>query len=556
MLREIYIKNFILIDELRLEFGDGLNVLTGETGAGKSIVVDALELLVGERISSDMVKNTADKSVVEGVFEISPNSPVAEILVDKGLLDSTDDLIIIRREIGGQGRVTNRLNGRTVTASLLKSLADYLVDIHLQHDNQQLLNPAMHIRFLDNFSPEIKRVAPELADIYKNWQAVVSRFAELLAGEKKRAQDLDFVEFQISEIETAALVEGEDEILLQERNRIVNAEKMAETVALVEQNVYRGSGSASALLAKTSDVVRSIKDPFFDELLRIFNEIYYMLEDVSHNIVRFRDGLDFDPARLEEIETRLQQINKLKKKYGPSVADVMDHLQSACRERDSLANVDSQLDALSHQQAELRERYDRLANEVTSLRKEAAQRLEEQVYKELSALAMPGVKFMIDIRIAEPGITGIDEINFLFSANPGEDPKPIARIASGGEISRFILALKTALAGVYQVPVLVFDEIDVGVGGQALLSMADKLYELSGNHQVILVTHSPQIASKADQHLYLSKEISSNTTRVFANMLDFGQRVEEISRMLDGQKISEAAREHARQMLKQTSTRI
>ncbi|MGI6549211.1 MAG: DNA repair protein RecN [Syntrophomonadales bacterium] len=553
MLRELYIKNMILIDELRLQFREGLNVLTGETGTGKSIVVDCLELLVGERINSGVIRDHSSKCLVEGVFEVAIDSPLCQFLQEEGLWEDDDDILIIRREITPQGRTINRVNGRTVTAAMLKNLAEYLVDIHLQNANQQVLNPRFHRQFLDCLSPDIREIAPRLADIYHEWKSTVNRIEELQATMGQRIQDMEFIDYQICEIEAAALVEGEDEELLAERNRITNWEKVLQALAQVDHLVFGDSNGALVQLAQAREALRGVEESFFAELAAVIDESYYLLEDIGPQMSRFRDEQEYDPGRLEVIEDRLQLVNRIKRKYGGTITTALEQLMVLKNQRSSLDNLEFETRELEERQQALWEQYQGLTGRISALRRQAARNLEVRIENELAQLSMPGVTFKIEILPASPTASGTDEVVFLFSANPGEPPRPINKIASGGESSRFILALKTALAEAYQVPVLIFDEIDVGVGGQALLALGAKVQELSGNHQVIMVTHSPQIASLADNHQQLQKVFDSGMTRIMARALDFEQRVDELSRMLAGDHADSIAREHARQMLMNAS---
>ncbi len=549
MLRELYIKNMILIDELRLQFGEGLNILTGETGTGKSIVVDCLELLVGERINSGVVRDQSGKCLVEGVFEVAAGSPLGQFLQEEDLWEDGDDLLIIRREITPQGRTVNRVNGRTVTAAMLKNLAEYLVDIHLQNANQQVLNPRFHRQFLDSLSPDLKEIVPCLAGIYHEWRSTVNRIEELQATVGQRTRDLEFIDYQIAEIEAAALVEGEDEELLAERHRITNREKVLEALARVDQLVFGDSNGSLVQLAQASEALRGVEESFFTELAAVIDEAYYTLEDIGPKMRRFQDQQEYDPGRLEAIEDRLQLVNRIKRKYGGTIPGVLEHLLELKNQRSSLDHLEFETRELEDREQALWEEYQGLARQISVLRHDAARTLEVRIEEELAQLSMPGVTFKIDVLPAAPTASGMDEVVFLFSANPGEPPRPINKIVSGGESSRFILALKTALAEAYRVPVLIFDEIDVGVGGQALLAMGTKVRELSANHQVIMVTHSPQIASLADNHQQLQKVYESGTTRIMARELNFEQRVDELSRMLAGNHADSIAREHARQML-------
>jgi len=553
MLRELYIKNMILIDELRIQFGEGLNVLTGETGTGKSIIVDCLELLIGERFNSEVIRNPDEKCLVEGLIDIRPDSPLITFLRERDLWEEGEDQLIIRREIGPHGRAVNRVNGRTVTASVLKGLGEYLIDIHLQNDNQQVLNPRFHLHFLDSLSPAIRELAPRLADVFQEWKEIGQELRRLEGEAQKRSEDLDYMDYQIAEIEAAALIEGEDDELTRERTRIMSSEKIFEALSGVDQLVFGDNNSAILMIARAGEALRGLEDDFVQELASVLNEVYYSLEDAGQRLTRFREGLEFDPVRLDLIEGRLQLINKLKRKYGGTITGVLEHLASLKIQRSSLQQMETRGRELEARLNSLWSEYEELARQVSELRQETSRRLEERIQQELSQLCMPEVRFAIEIRPSAPSSSGKDEAVFLFSANPGEPPRSLSRIASGGESSRFILALKTALAEAYRVPILIFDEIDVGVGGQALLAMGAKLRELSGSHQVILVTHSPQIASLADTHLQLRKVVEDGLTRIAARELDYEARVEELSRMLAGDNADAIATEHARQMLRMAS---
>ena len=311
MLRELYIKNMVLIDELRLQFGAGLNVLTGETGTGKSIVVDCMELLVGERFNSDVIRSHDQKCLVEGVFEVMPDSPLTQFLQEKNLWEDEDELLIICREITPQGRSINRVNGHTVTAAMLRNLAEYLVDIHMQNDNQQVLNPRFHRQFLDSLSSEVREILPRLEKAYHEWQTTMNRIEELRALKEQKARDLDFIEYQIGEIESAALVEGEDEELLAERARLLNWEKLLNPVLLITWSLRRQwcTGAAGPEPGRPCSVSMTL----FTELAAVIDEAYYMLEDIKPRIARFRDEEEYDPVRLEVIEERLQLLNKIKR---------------------------------------------------------------------------------------------------------------------------------------------------------------------------------------------------------------------------------------------------
>lgn len=554
MLREIYINNFILIDEIRLEFDHGLNVLTGETGTGKSIVVDALELLFGEKISADLVRSNAEKSVVEGILELPPDSESSAFLAEKEI-EMEDGLLIIRREIGKNGRVVNRINGVTVTASLLKSLSETLIDIHLQHDSQQILNPSVHMQILDQFDPALQNLVGTVGDSYRTLAAVIREIEELAKLNQKRTQETEFLEFQIKEIEQAAVQPGEEEELQQEKQRMMNAEKLGAALDKLQRLLYGGQSAAFDQVAAAVTIARELNDPELNQLAVQLDEVYYTLEDAGLKLGRFADELEFEPGRLDVVEDRLTEIHRIKKKYGDSLPEITGFLEQARIRLDDLNAAEVRLEEMETDKARLLDHYNQLADDLTEARTAAGFTLQTQVLEHLAALAMPGVRFQIEVRPATPGPRGKDEVVFQFSANPGEPLRPLARIASGGEMSRFVLALKAAVAQIYPVETFVFDEIDVGVGGQALLSMGEKIWEISRSRQVILVTHSPQIAAMADHHLALFKEIGQDTTNVTVTRLnDFG-RVRELSRMLAGDQVTDAAVEHARQMLRQAFDR-
>lgn len=556
MLREIHIQNLILVNELRLELQEGLNVLTGETGAGKSIIIDALGLLMGGRVSADMVREANRKAVVEGVFFIA-DAGVKQYLEENGLADVDDDLLILRREIGESGRSINRINGRTVTLQLLKELGERLVDIHLQHDNQLLLHPRMYIHYMDSFNPDVFPVLEQVRQTYDRWQERQRELDSLLAGERRRTRDLDLIRFQIQEIESLELVPGEEEELVQRRDRIRDAGELGEGARHIYELVYGSEQQASAydLVAQALQTAHALKrDDFFSSLVTPLEECLYTLEDIGGQVAEFKSRLEFEPRALEEIEGRLEALSRLKRKYGDSIPEILRFLDEARQEQARLESSEQRVPELQEEVEDLRVRYHELCAQLSEYRRRAKELLEVRVHQELSQLGMPGVRFEVSITPREnTGRDGMDQVTFLFSANPGEEPRPLARVASGGEVSRLVLALKKVLAEVYEVPTLIFDEIDVGVGGSALNAMAKKLYEIACHHQVILVTHSPQVASFADCHYLLEKAVEGGTTVTYARKLTEAERVKEIARMLSGEASSRVSLEHSREILATTA---
>ncbi|MDD2585371.1 MAG: DNA repair protein RecN [Syntrophomonadaceae bacterium] len=553
MLQEIYINNFVLIDELRLEFDKGLNVLTGETGAGKSIIIDALGLIMGERFKSDFVRDEGRKAIAEAVFDISASKETREFLTQQGFIEPEETSIIISREISSNGRSSARLNSRNVNTGIIKELSGHLLDMHLQHEHFTILRPEMYLSYVDSFTPQTRKLLDKIGSIYISLKEKRLQMEEILADEQSRLQKIDFLNYQINEIEKAALQPGEEEELETLRNRIRNAQNLLEGANHLLQLLYESDREKSAYdtIAAAVDIVSTLQsEDFFASLLSPLEDIYYSLEDIASRAVTFRNTLDFQPGRLDEVEERLHIINQLKSKYGQDINEIMAYLNEKRDERGKIENREQTREKLDNEINSLQEEYYRYASHLTEMRKQAAKVLQDKVNNELLQLNMPDIQFEILIEKREVlTLTGVDRVEFMFSPNPGEPLRPLSRIASGGEISRFILALKTALAGVYQVPTLIFDEIDVGVGGTSLAAMARKLNELSTSHQVILVTHSPQVASYADQHYLIEKMVASGNTFTRLKKLDNDNRIKELARMLGGENYSEITYQHAGEML-------
>ncbi|MEA4923931.1 MAG: DNA repair protein RecN [Syntrophomonadaceae bacterium] len=555
MLQEIYISNFVLIEELRMEFAAGLNILSGETGAGKSIIIDALGLLMGDRINSDFIRDKSRKALVEGVFDVSGNNDARIFLWEQGLIDEVDEDegLIVSREINPNGKTGARINGRPVTAAALKSLSTFLVDMHLQNERQNILRPGNYLNYIDGFGGQAEELRQKLASLYRLLAAKQKQLQELKLNMQNRVQRLDFLNYQIKEIEDSRLCENEEGELKELRDRIKNAGRLLEGSQRVLQLLYNSDEAASACdqVSSAMDVAAELKkDSFFGELIEPLETVYYALQDLAQRIADFKAKLEFEPGELEEAENRLYLISKLKNKYGDTIKDILSYLEKAQIERKNLEENEEQQDKIEAELAQLNAEYMRLAAELSSQRALGARRLKEKVLQEMLDLHMPDINFEVSVENKEvPSINGMDKVDFLFSANPGEELKPVARIASGGEVSRFILALKTALAGVYSIPTLIFDEIDVGLGGTALNSVARKLAELSQSHQLILVTHSPQVASYGHKNFNIGKYVEGDKTFTRVRNLDAPAKESEIARMLDGEDYSELTLEHAREMI-------
>jgi DNA repair protein RecN (Recombination protein N) len=552
MLQEIYISNFVLIDELRIEFSDGLNVLSGETGAGKSIIIDALGLIMGERVRNDWIRDTSRKAIAEAVFLLPPGNEGLLFLIDNGLLEEGEDQLIISREISPSGRSSARINGRNVTAGALKELATLLLDMHLQHEHLSILKPEKYLDYLDSFAEGSAQLLLEVGSIYKQLKERQEELRTIEHNHKDRLQQMEFLAYQINEIESAGLQEGEEEELNLLKTRIKNAVSLLEGANLIQNYLYSGESGRNAhdLIASSLDIVNNLQsEEFYAGLCRELEEIHYTLEDMVQRLDKFRLGLDFQPQQLEEVEDRLYLISRLKTKYGDSIQKILDYLEEARVKLNKLNRQQESKEELTALIEDLQEDYLSRAAELSVIRVRVAQLLQDRVNNELLELNMPQVKFEVCLEPKEvPSSNGMDKVDFLFSPNPGEPLRPLSRIASGGELSRFVLALKTVLAEVYQVPTLIFDEIDVGVGGSALTAMAQKISQLATSHQVILVTHSAQVASFAHTHYLIEKQVENNHTFTRVRELNDEKRVKEIARMLAGDN-SPLTLEHARAML-------
>lgn len=553
MLQEIYIKNFVLIEEQRLVFTGGLNVLTGETGAGKSIIIDALGLLLGERIRNDYIRDENRKAVIEAVFSLPAGEEAESLLRASDLLDEEDDHLIISREILPNGRTAARINGRNVTVAVLKTIGELLVDMQQQNDRYDFLHPSKYTAYVDGFTDQADQLLRRVGQIYEKIKECREKIQVLESDQQQRAQKLDFLQYQIKEIRDSHLQEGEEEELSALQGRIRNARSFLEGSNKMMELLYRSGQAVSAYdqISAALDIAVDLKgDPFFEQLIEPLENISYTLQDFSQQLSSFQDTLDFEPGLLESVEDRLYVIAKMKKKYGTGIADILEYLAKVSAEAEELEHSDERLAEMLQDLRAAQEEYTSLAAELSERRKMAARVLEDGVRQELIGLNMPHIRFQIELRAkSQPGPLGMDEIEFLFSPNPGEEMRPISKIASGGEVSRFILALKIALAEVYQVPTLIFDEIDTGIGGTALNSMALKIAQLAAEHQVILVTHSPQLASFARQHLYIDKYVEADRTYTSVKPLQQEERIKELARMLDGENYSELTLQHAREML-------
>lgn len=569
MLSEIDVRNYALIERLSLRFGNGFNVLTGETGAGKSLVIDCVGLVIGGRASSESVRAGCDSAVVEAVFNISDVPDVEALLLEQGIDPEPDGTLIVTREVSRQGRSRCRLNGRIVTLTALSAIGERLVDIYGQHEYQSLARPSRHIGLLDAFGgARLEQVRDSVRQLYEEWRECEEELAELRQHARERAQRADLLAFQVNEIESANLEPGEDVHLVAEQTVLANAESLYDAVvraySLIYESSYPDIASARDMLGEALEELDNASriDGTLTSLAESLSALCDHTTEISRALREYRDSIEFDPERLAEVEERLSAISRLKRKYGDSLADVIDHGQLAREELESMTGAGRRVDELEGRSAALSEELGNCASKLSAMRCEIAAELEKEVSRELRDLSMPHAVFKVDVDRKKDGHEivvdgtpvvigpdGFDNVEFLFSANPGEEPRPLARIASGGEMSRVMLAIKSVLAVADAMPTMVFDEVDAGIGGEAAIAVASKLANIGKVRQVLAVTHLPQIAAVADNHYAVSKLERSGRTEVTVEKLDIEERVTEVARMLAGEAPSSVTVAHAREML-------
>ncbi len=550
MLKELHVRNYAVIDDLRIELQPGLNVLTGETGAGKSLIVGALSLLLGERASSELVRAGEDRALVEGVFDCSRAPELVRMCEEQGI-EVEGDWLILRREVLREGRNRAWVNGLAATAGLVRQLGQSLVDLHGQHEHQALLRREAQRDILDAFAGATD-AAHRTGEAHSRLVGLRARIAETRAEAKATRERADFLAFRALEIESAGLVPREDETATLEARRLEHSEELIELSAALHSAVYGDDGALveglGSLSRKVDDLVRI--DPTAAEIEALYSDSRTALQELGRRLSTYRDAVEHDPQRLAELRERLDLIHHLKHKYGDTVEEVLAAGRTAREELDRADRSVLDLDALALEEARAIEELAREAENLSALRKASADRLESEVTGLLDELGMAGGRFCVRLEeLAELGSHGAERVEFQVSLNPGFPPGPLARVASGGELSRVMLALKTVLAEVDGVPSLVFDEIDSGVGGRVAQRVAERLAMVAGNHQVFAITHLPQIASRASVHLYVEKIQEEGLASARVRTLEGEERVEELARMLGGDPDRETSLRHAAELL-------
>ncbi|MDI3256623.1 MAG: DNA repair protein RecN [Kyrpidia sp.] len=558
MLASLTVRHFLLIDEAQIAFENGFHVLTGETGAGKSILLDALGLIRGGRASAQWVRTGAERAVVEAVFSVEGRSDVREWLEGMGF-DPGDELLMVR-EVTRQGKSICRINGRTATAQMMRELTGRLVDVYGQHEHQGLLQPERYGRMLDGYGDEEhRRLLADYRHTYSRFVRARKDLQEARLGEEERLQRIDWLLYQLREIEDLSPKPGEEEELEAEFRRLSHAERILEDVSRAYGLLYEeGDGGRPAvdLVAEIADAVAGLTkyDPGLAGILEMLETAAANLGEAAHELRRYRDGVEADPQKLALVEQRLHQLRRLLRKYGGSVASILESAATMEEEVSRLQNYEADLNRRSEVCAQAREEMVSLARQLYGRRVALAEEIQGKVQEQLRQLAMPRASFIIDVRWhgdQEEGFggDGADRVEFLFSANPGEPPKPLSKVASGGELSRLMLALKVVLADADDVPTLIFDEVDAGMSGQAAVSVGEKLAEVARRRQVICVTHLPQIAALAAGHHRIRKEQTDESTVTVVEPLDERGRIEEVARMLAGSGATDITEQQAKEML-------
>ncbi len=563
MLSLVKIKNVALIDELSIEFGNGLNVLTGETGSGKSIVVDSLGALTGSRVSGDLIKAGRESARIEGIFTVPDDVELRKVCEEAGIeLEPGDIELIIRRDISAVGKNRIFVNDQIVTAAFLKKAGESLVAIHGQGEHATLFESASHLQMLDDFAP-----APVLIErtavAFQKWHTAKTELGMLQQNEAEKLQMLDILRFQVNEIKSAALTAGEERELEEERRRLNNIEKLSSLSGDAYALLYENESSTLETLEKARLLVHELADlePRFTEYGEGLDTAHAVLEDLAFSVRDYRGHLEFSPQRLNEIGDRLAEISRITRKYGGTVESALDHLEDASERLENIETAEEREEQLRKKILELRHEYVLAAVELHSIREKAAAKFSRAVEEELGSVALEKAQFVVKIdapdaerRAAEESEKqftplGFDRVEFYFSANAGEQPKPLAKVASGGEASRLMLVLKTAANEKSAVKTAIFDEVDTGIGGRVAEAVGTKLHALARHQQVLCVTHQPQVAAKADVHFQIEKKMTKDATSIFVRRLVPDERVEEVARMLAGEKITEAARSNAREMI-------
>ena len=550
MLLEISIKNFAIIEAISLNFEKGMTVLTGETGAGKSIIIDAMNMMLGARATTDVIRHGAPKAEIEGLFSVE-NSHALQMIFDEQGIELGDE-IIIRREILQNGRSVSRVNGQMVNLSVLRSIGQYLVDIHGQHDQEELMRPQLHIQMLDGFGDadflELKQAYQTNFDAYRKMR---KQLLEIKKNQEEHKARIEMLEFQMAEIESASLQPGEDLKLNQERDKLLNHKNIADTLTNAYTMLDNEEFSSLANVRSAMNDMESIEeyDVEYREISTSISESYYVLEDVTKRLEDIIESLDFDGNRLMQIESRLDLLHAITRKYGGNVDDVLMYFTKITEEYNLLTGNHLSSDDMEAELKKLEVSLVDLATKLASARHNLAQQLEIEIQQELKDLYMDKAQFQVQFTKGKFTREGNESVEFYISTNPGEDFKPLVKVASGGELSRLMLAIKSAFSRKEGKTSIVFDEVDTGVSGRVAQAIAQKIHKIGQNGQVLAISHLPQVIAIADYQFFIEKISNDHSTVSTVRLLTVEERVEEVAKMLAGENVTEAALSQARELL-------
>ena len=569
MIVELNISNFAIIDNLKINFTKGFNVLTGETGAGKSIIVEGISMILGGRASKDLIKTGENKATIEGLFYLEEADRINGLLNDFGIDQDPNNYLLISREIHEKGPSISRLNGRTVTLAMLNSITPYLVDIHGQqeftsllvdihgqHEHQSLLNTDNHIKLIDNFGHrELDDLKENIKTIYGELKAEKRKIEKLSLNNMERDREIDLLKYQLDEIVAMNLLELNEEELIGEYKKISNTKEISHNLGEVD-NILNTSdyNNISVLdnINKSIVKVNEIEDfhSNIKEFNRILKDINFQIQDLSRDIRHYVEGLELDSERLNFLEEKISELNNLKKKYGNTIEDILDYKESIEKRLDTLMNIEEEMEKSTKKIEKFERTLEEDCSKLTKIRKEIGKNLEVLITKELKDLNMNNVVFKVKYEKLDYFTSnGWDKFEFLISTNKGENLKPLSKIVSGGEMSRIMLAFKSISADIDNIPCLIFDEIDAGISGRTAQIVGEKINGISKNHQIISISHLPQIAALADTHFLIEKTIVDNKTVTTVRELDYNERINELARLLGGVNLTDTTRLHAREML-------
>jgi DNA repair protein RecN (Recombination protein N) len=564
LLQELSIKNFAIIDELSLSLDEGLSVLTGETGAGKSIIIDAIHLLVGGRGSAEFVRYGEKKAEIEGLFILENDKHPCYVKLNDFGIEIEEGMVVLRRDISSSGKSVCRINGKLVTIAIMREIGSTLIDIHGQHEHQELMNETLHLTLLDQFGGQnVVKAIKSYQEIFNEYESVSKKLKRINENEQEMAHRLDLIQFQYNEIENAQLKIGEDEELLEEKRKLMNFERLFDSLQTAYSSIQgerKGldwTGLAMSHLETAADL-----DDKYQATLETVSNAFYLLEDTVHHVRTDLDQLEFEPDRLDMIESRLNEINGLKRKYGATIEDILAYYSKIEEEIETITNRDSHIYDLKTRLQSLEEDLYVEAQGLTEIRQKTGKKLTQSIHEQLKELYMDKTTF--EVRFIEKANQektgnrykkdGADTVEFFISTNPGEPLKPLSKVASGGELSRIMLALKTIFSKHQGITSIIFDEVDTGVSGRVAQSIAEKIYQVAVHSQVMCISHLPQVAAMADCHLFISKTSQKGRTSTSVERLKEKEKIKEISRMISGVEITNLTKEHAKELLQLASS--